>query len=145
MRLSLETCWEHLRAADHGVLSTLAPQHIDAVPVCFAVVDDAVASPVETVKAKETTELARLKNLDRTPLATLLCERWVADDWSQLWWVRARLHRLGDDQTGPAFRRQCEAALREKYSQYREVEFAHLLMFDVTSVSGWQAGEEAAP
>jgi hypothetical protein len=143
VRLSLDACWEHLRAADHGVLSTLTPHHVDAVPVCFAVVDDAIASPVDRVKAKETTELGRLQNLDREPLATLLCERWVADDWSQLWWVRARLHRLGIDQTSPAFQRECEAALREKYWQYRETEFAHLLLFDVTSIVGWQADDDA--
>ena len=145
MRLSLEACWEHLGEADHGVLSTFAPQHIDAVPVCFVVVDDAIASPVDRVKAKETTELGRLQNLDRTPLATLLCEKWVADDWSQLWWVRARLHRLGEEQTSSAFRRECESALRDKYPQYRKAEFSGLLVFDVTSLSGWRADEDATP
>jgi hypothetical protein len=146
VRLTRAECWDRVRAADHGVLCTSGPrQSIAAVPVCFAVVDDAIASPVDTVKAKETTHLHRLANLERNPAATLLCEHWDGADWSQLWWVRAQLHLVGEDRFSGAFRRECEAALRTKYEQYRVAEFAHLLVFDVASLLGWRAGDPVEP
>ncbi len=81
--------WRHLRAADHGILCTSnRQQRIDAVPVCFSVVCGTVVTPVDRVKAKETTELGRLRNLDHDAAATLLCEHWDPGDWSRLWWVR---------------------------------------------------------
>jgi hypothetical protein len=142
MRLTQVECWDRLHAADHGVLCTAGGRSsIAAVPVCFSVVDDAIASPIDTVKPKETTDLHRLADLERNPVATLLCEHWDGADWSRLWWVRAQLHLLGEDRTSVAFRRECEAALRTKYEQYRKAEFAHMLVFDVTSLTGWRAGE----
>ena len=91
MRLPTARCWELLRSAEHASLSTLnADQAIDAVPVCFAVVDQLIVSPVDDIKPKETTNLARVRNLKRRPTATLLCDHWDRDDWARLWWVRAR-------------------------------------------------------
>jgi hypothetical protein len=120
-----------------------ARQAIDAVPVCLVVVGKLIASPIDTVKAKDTTELGRLKNLDRDATATLLCEQWVRHDWSQLWWVRAQLaRRSGHDLTAP-LREECEEALRHKYFQYRGTEFTDLLVFDVKSVTGWAASDAA--
>ena len=102
MRLALDDCWSRLRAAEHGALCTLGSEEtIDAVPVCFAVVTDRIVTPVDRIKPKTTTELGRLRNLVRNPTATLLCDEWNGSDWSQLWWVRARLtHRTSDDDTG---------------------------------------------
>ena len=142
MRLTDDQCWDHVARADHGVLCTAgAGGAIDAVPVCFAVVGKVIASPVDLVKPKDTTELGRLKNLDRQATATLLCEGWSRHDWSRLWWVRARLmRRSAQDIEGPLLE-ECAAALRERYYQYRGVEFADLLLFDVESLAGWAAGE----
>jgi len=93
------------------------------------------------VKPKDTTELGRVKNLDRQATATLLCERWSRHDWSRLWWVRARLVRRPDHDVRASQLEECEAALRERYYQYRGVNFAGLLVFDVTSLTGWAAKE----
>ena len=142
MRLTDHQCWEQLPRADHGVLCTAgAGGAIDAVPVCFAVVGKVIASPVDLVKPKDTTELGRLKNLDRQATATLLCEGWSRHDWSRLWWVRARLVRRPDHDVRASQLEECEAALRERYYQYRGVNFAGLLVFDVTSLTGWAAKE----
>jgi hypothetical protein len=143
VRLTQDQCWEHLARADHGVLCTAgAGGAIDAVPVCYAVVGELIASPVDLVKAKDTTELARLKNLDRDATATLLCERWSRHDWSRLWWVRARLVRRANQNVQASLLEQCEAALRERYYQYRGVDFAEVLVFDLTSLTGWAAAKE---
>jgi hypothetical protein len=114
---------------------------IDAVPICFAVVGKLVASPIDLVKPKDTTELGRLKNLDRNSTATLLCEHWCRHDWSRLWWVRVQLVRRPGHDVQPALLAQCEAALRNRYYQYRGVPFADLLFFDVISLTGWSARE----
>jgi hypothetical protein len=36
-----------------------------------------------------------------------------------------------------------EDALRQKYHQYRDAQFAHLLVFDVERLLGWTAAESA--
>jgi hypothetical protein len=126
-----------LGAAEHGVLCTTnAAGAIDAVPTCLAVIGTRIATPIDTVKPKTTTDLARRANLDRDPSATLLCEHWDAGDWTRLWWVRARLvrvpetvHDVGD----------YEGALRAKYPQYATAGFAAVLVFDVADVVGWSA------
>ncbi len=144
MRLTNDQCWSRLGEADHGMLCTVGARHaIDAVPVCFVVVGKVIASPIDTVKAKDTTELGRLKNLDRDATATLLCEQWVRHDWSQLWWVRAQLVRRSGHDLTVTLREECEAGLRHKYFQYRGTDFADLLVFDVKSLTGWAASEDA--
>ena len=138
MRLSLAQCWTHLVASGRGTLSTLH-QHdtIDAVPVCFAVVGESIVSPVDRIKPKETVDLARVSNARQTGTATLLCDHWDPDDWSRLWWVRAHLVLRADptaEDVAPF-----EEALRKKYRQYGDTEFAHLLIFDVERLLGWTA------
>ncbi len=143
--MSEEQCWARLTAADHGVLATSQGHRIETVPVCFAIAHDAVSgqtvigSPIDQVKAKETTELSRLSNVGRNPRAALLCEHWDSDDWSQLWWVRAQLLHLADPEVDRTLVTACERALHDKYAQYRDTNFAHLLVFDVTAVAGWSA------
>jgi hypothetical protein len=137
VRLTTAECWDRLGSAEHGVLCTTnASGAIDAVPTCLAVVGGRIATPIDTVKPKATTELARRTNLDRDPGGTLLCEHWDAADWSRLWWVRARLvyvpvpvHDVDE----------YEAALRARYPQYRTARFAAVLVFDVADVVGWSA------
>jgi hypothetical protein len=135
VRLTPPECWARLEAAEHGVLCTTnAAGTIDAVPTCLAVVGRRVATPIDTVKPKTTTELGRRRNLDNDASATLLCEHWDPDDWSRLWWVRARLLRVPVAEVD-----EFEAVLRGKYPQYETEEFAAVLVFDVTDVSGWSA------
>jgi hypothetical protein len=137
VRLTTAECWARLEAADHGVLCTTNPSGaIDAVPTCLAVVGGRIATPIDTVKPKAATDLARRTNLDRDASATLLCEHWDADDWTRLWWVRARLVRVPVPEEEVA---QYEAALRAKYPQYATSAFAAVLVFDVADVVGWSA------
>ena len=137
MRLTTDECWARLRGAEHGVLcTTSASGAIDAVPTCLAVVGARIATPIDTVKPKMTTDLGRRANLDRDARATLLCEHWDSDDWSRLWWVRARLLRLPMHDID-----EYEAALRVKYTQYSTAGFAAVLVFDVANVVGWSAAD----
>jgi hypothetical protein len=123
--------------ADHGVLSTIHPTRgVDAVPTCFVIDGDAVAVPVDTVKAKDSLDLQRIRNLDADPRATLLCEHWDAVDWSRLWWVRLTLTRSDEDGETVA---GLTAQLRHKYPQYASGPFSTILTLRIRKVAGWSA------
>ncbi len=140
MRLTSDECWSSLRSAEHGVLcTTTARRAIDAVPVCFAIVSRLIVTPIDRVKQKGTTELGRLKNLDRDATATLLCDHWNLHDWSQLWWVMAHLSRRSGHDVTDALLQECDGALRHKYVQYRDTDFAELVLFEVKTLVGWCA------
>jgi len=124
-------------AADHGVLATLHPERgADLVPVCFAIVGEVVAIPIDRVKSKSTTELGRLQNLEADPRAALLLEHWDPADWTGLWWVRLSLQRSREDSELEV---SLEQALRDRYPQYREVAFAQILTFQIQGVASWAA------
>jgi hypothetical protein len=145
VRLSTDDCWSYLRGADHGALCTVnEKKEVDAVPACFAVVGKLIVTPIDTVKPKHTTELGRLSNLERDASATLLCDHWDRHDWSQLWWVRAHLVWRSAHDVSNAVLEECDGALRGKYAQYRDTEFADVIVFNVKSLVGWSAAEPAA-
>lgn len=93
------------------------------VPVVFAVAagdrdgPDIVYTAVDA-KPKTTRRLRRLANIDDNPRVSLLVDHY-ADDWTQLWWVRAdglaTVHTDGD--AVDLGRR----LLRAKYPQYQSV------------------------
>jgi hypothetical protein len=137
MRLGRARCQSLLHGSEHGVLATLHPQRgVDPVPVCFVVDGDRVAVPVDRMKPKSGVELQRVRNLEVDARAALLCDYWDRDDWSRLWWVRASMERTGADDEG---RPRLEDGLRRKYHQYIDQDFAQLLVFRVTSLTGWSA------
>ncbi|BBX98816.1 TIGR03668 family PPOX class F420-dependent oxidoreductase [Mycobacterium lacus] len=99
-------------------LATVTPDgapHL--VPVVFAVGDDAVYTAVDA-KPKTTRRLRRLTNIENNPQVSLLVDHY-ADDWTQLWWVRAdgvaTVHR-DDEAMRTGYR-----LLRAKYPQYQSV------------------------
>lgn len=87
------------------------------VPVCFALVDGHLVSAVDH-KPKRTGQLRRLDDVRASGRATLLVDDYD-DDWTRLWWVRARglaeVHAAGT----PVARSAVDA-LAAKYHQYRD-------------------------
>jgi PPOX class probable F420-dependent enzyme len=139
MQLAEIDARSRLASHDHAVLCTThAERGIDAVPVCFAVDDDHIGVPIDLVKPKGSTRLQRERNLEEDPRATLLVEHWDADDWSQLWWVRAELRwdRRADDRASRLVSR-----LAERYPQYGDQPFTRVLIFQIVGVSGWAASQ----
>ena len=139
MRLDAEKALLRVGESDHGVLCTLHPERgVDAVPAVFAVLEhEWVGVPVDRVKAKASTALQRVRNLETDPRATLLVEQWNRTDWSQLWWVRVGLTYV----TAPPAEvtGQLANALEEKYPQYAGQPFERVLVFRVGEVTGWSA------
>ena len=139
MRLDAEKALLRVGESDHGVLCTLHPERgVDAVPAVFAMLEHQwVGVPVDRVKAKASTALQRVRNLETDPRATLLVEQWNRTDWSQLWWVRVGLTYV----TAPPAEvtGQLANALEEKYPQYAGQPFERVLVFRVGEVTGWSA------
>ncbi len=141
MRLDGAEAGRRLAEHTHGVLCTLHPDRgPDPVPVVYCT-DDAghLAIPVDSVKPKTSTHLRREDNLVADPRAALLIERWDADDWSRLWWVRATLRHLPDPAT--PLSDDLAERLAAAVPQYRDRPFHRVLVFDVAAVTGWSAAD----
>jgi PPOX class probable F420-dependent enzyme len=137
MHLDRDEAMRRANAADHGVLATLNRTGVaDLVPVCFAIVEDALAVPVDSVKPKRSTALGRIRNLEGDPRATLLVEHWDPADWTRLWWVRLSLVRR--DLPG-SVAEALEQGLRDRYPQYAGEPFVAVLTFEIESIGGWSA------
>jgi PPOX class probable F420-dependent enzyme len=99
--------------ARRAVLATVARDGMPhAVPVCFALRDDEVATAIDH-KPKSGRKLARLANIEASGHASFLFDRW-SEDWRRLAWVMAR---------GPARVEAPGSAARElaeRYPQYAE-------------------------
>lgn len=115
--VDLTEALERLASAPVARFASITPDgrpHL--VAVTFAVTDDELVHMIDN-KPKTTRRLQRLRNVETTPLASLLVDNYD-DDWSGLWWVRvdgaARVETEGM-QWGRA-----RAALVEKYTQYRQ-------------------------
>jgi PPOX class probable F420-dependent enzyme len=136
VRLDDDACWDRLRRARHGVLSTVHPTRgVDAVPVVFIVDGLQLVLPIDTVKAKSGARLQRLRNIDADGRATLLVDHYD-DDWSQLWWVRAR--GLAHETHPTADQLDQLAAPFPAYAVPGAV--TSVVVLAVDEVAGWAAG-----
>jgi hypothetical protein len=140
MRLTAEDARQRLAAHSHGVLCTLHPERgPDPLPVVYAVRDDYVGVPIDSVKPKAFARLQREDNLEADPRAALLVEHWDAEDWSRLWWVRAHLTRLPDP--AALVTDDLAARLARSVPQYADQPFHRILVCRIVAVTGWSAAE----
>ena len=101
------------------------------MPVTFAVDGDVVYSAVDA-KPKRSTSLKRLANVAANPAVALLVDHY-ADDWNELWWVRA-------DGTGRVVDPEGVRALSLLADRYpRFAARGPVLAVDVRRWSGWAA------
>ncbi|GAB3404524.1 PNPOx family protein [Flindersiella endophytica] len=137
MKLPEETARERFARARVARLATVgADGQPHLVPVVFALQDDVLVIAVDN-KPKSTHDLKRLRNIAANPLVSVLVDRY-ADDWTQLWWVRAdgRATVLTND----ADRAEPLAWLSSKYSQYvTDPPPGPVIRVEVTSWRGWSA------
>ena len=106
------------------------------VPVVFALRGNWLVSVVDH-KPKRSVRLRRLANISSNPSVTLLVDHY-ADDWEQLWWVRAE---------GTAIITDNEADMQPgidllvgRYEQYRDIRpVGPLIEISIEKWSGWSA------
>ena len=118
-------------------LATVRPDgrpHV--VPITFALNGQRIVSAIDH-KPKTTTNLQRLKNIEATPFASIVVDRYD-EDWSGLWWVRAdgnaRIVQEGYDHESAV------GWLAEKYAAYRDrPPRGPVIVLDVQRWSTWSA------
>ena len=139
MRLSTEQAGARLAANVHGVMCTMhAERGPDPVPCVYAVSDDGhVGVPIDRVKPKASTRLQREDNLLADPRASLLVEHWDAEDWSNLWWVRADLENVQDPPA--SLTDDLAARLARTVPQYADQPFHRVVVCRIVAVTGWAA------
>jgi PPOX class probable F420-dependent enzyme len=108
------------------------------VPVCFALIDERIATPIDEKPKRVTPErLRRSRDVAGNPRVGLLVDHY-AEDWSALGWVqvRGRATRVPATQECHA---EATAALREKYDQYAEhdLESRPFIEIEPSSVRSW--------
>jgi PPOX class probable F420-dependent enzyme len=119
------------RVARLATVSTDGSPHL--VPIVFAVDGSMIYTAVDH-KPKRTTALRRLTNIAAEPRVSVLADHY-ADDWTQLWWVRADGQARVLESAPEAL-----ARLTERYSQYRsEPPPGPVIAIDVERWSGWSA------
>lgn len=103
------------------------------VPITFAVEGNRIFSAVDD-KPKRTRHLARLANIAHDQRVSVLADGW-AEDWSQLWWVRADgTAQVLDESPGAV------ALLQERYDQYVDrPPGGPFILIDVTRWTSWTA------
>ena len=143
MRLDAVQARERFAAARVARLATVGANawpHL--VPIVFALADDILYTAVDG-KPKSTTLLRRLDNIAANPGVAVLADHY-ADDWTQLWWVRAdgiaRVLHNQDAEPGITL-------LTERYEQYRtQPPLGPVIAIRVAHWTGWQAtGPESLP
>jgi PPOX class probable F420-dependent enzyme len=124
-------------------LATITPDGLPhLVPVVFALDagpedgPDVLYTAVDA-KPKSTRRLRRLANIDHHPQVSLLVDHY-AEDWTQLWWVRADGDAAVHD-SGAALETGY-GLLRAKYPQYQSVSLdGPVIAVTVRRWSAWRA------
>jgi PPOX class probable F420-dependent enzyme len=137
MRLTRLEAQRRFGSARVARLATVTPEgrpHV--VPVTFAVNGELIYTAVDA-KPKSTTDLRRLRNIRANPYVAVLADHY-ADDWKQLWWVRADGRAAIIEEPDAAAAPM--ALLAARYPQYREdPPSGPLITISVTAWIGWSA------
>jgi hypothetical protein len=143
MKLNADEARSRLTSQVHGVLCTVHTDHgPDALPVVYAVSGDGhIGIPIDHVKPKASSQLQREKNLATDPRAALLVELWDPDDWSRLWWVRARLKHTPHPSV--TLVEELTTRLASATPQYAEHPFHRVIVCKILAVSGWAASDDS--
>lgn len=117
-----------------------------AVPICFALVDGTVVTPLdEKPKDVEATALRRVRDIRANPRVALVVDHYT-EEWSGLGWVQVRgtatLVDPGESGHGRAVR-----ALRSAYDQYADhaLEERPVIRIEPGHVVSWGELDRPAP
>jgi PPOX class probable F420-dependent enzyme len=119
----------HLATAD-----ARAMPHV--VPVCFAVIGDALYITIDRKPKGNPRALKRLRNIAANPAAAFVADRYD-EDWTRLGWVMIR-GRAEILESGAEHER-AQDLLRARYPQYRSMPIGDLpvIAIRIERVSSW--------
>jgi PPOX class probable F420-dependent enzyme len=129
----------YLAAARVARLATAdADARPHAVPICFALHDDAIVTPIdEKPKANDPDALRRVRDISANPRVAVVADHYH-ENWERLGWLEllgtATVHEPSHDAHGAAI-----TALRAKYDQYRDhaLETRPVVHIEPGSVRHW--------
>lgn len=130
---------QYVETARIGRLATAdAEGRPHAVPVCFALVEERIVTPIDEKPQRVSPDaLRRSRDISENPRVALLVDHYT-DDWSRLGWVQVRgtaTHCTpGEDPHSRGV-----TALRQKYDQYaaHALEDRPLIQISPGSVRSW--------
>ena len=123
-----------------GRMATVTPEHRPhVVPFVFVLVErgsDLVAYWAVDRKAKRSTDLKRIRNIEANPAVELVVDGYD-EDWERLWWVRCSgMARVVVSETEL---RSALHALRAKYPQYGiDPPDGPVVAIDVATIDSWE-------
>jgi PPOX class probable F420-dependent enzyme len=133
-------------------LARLATTNVDGsphqVPIVFTWHSDCFWSPIDG-KPKQNNQLLRVVNALANPTGSILIDNYE-EDWSRLWWIRAKIEISVIELTAASTNVQETAAevvgkLKAKYPQYGSTEVlsepATMLSMSPTAWTSWCASE----
>ena len=106
------------------------------VPVCYAILGEALYISVDEKPKRTDIPLKRLRNIQENPAAAVTVDRWD-EDWRRLAWVmlrgRAEILIAGDEHD------HAQGRLRERYPQYRTMDLGPLpvIALRIDRVTSW--------
>jgi len=129
----------YVETARVGRLATAdADGRPSAVPICFALVDSHIVTPVDEKPQRVSPDrLRRSRDIRENPRVTLVVDHYT-EDWTRLGWVQIRGTAMHcspeDDHHSPGV-----TALRRKYDQYadHDLEQRPLIRIAPGSVRSW--------
>ncbi|MEZ0066658.1 PPOX class probable F420-dependent enzyme [Streptacidiphilus sp. MAP12-20] len=135
MNLVDAECRARVAAARSAQLATASAAGVPhLVPITFALEVDRLYFAIDH-KPKSSTALRRLRNIYENPSVSVLVDHY-ADDWEQLWWVRAD-GRADVWNEGPA-REHALDLLAAKYPQYQQTRpSGAVVAIAIEQISGW--------
>jgi PPOX class probable F420-dependent enzyme len=131
----VRTFLEQQRVGHLATVSRGGEPHV--VPVCYAVADDTIYTPIDEKPKQPGRTLQRVRNIEETGRAALVVDRYD-EDWTQLGWVllRGRAELLA-----PGSPEQARAVelLRQRYPQYQamRLETQSMIALRIERVSVW--------
>lgn len=130
---------QYVESARVGRLATAdAEARPHAVPICFALHDGTLVSPIdEKPKRVEPSALRRVRDVRENPSVAVVVDHY-SETWSELGWVQIR-GTAGVGDPGAADHLAAIQALREKYDQYADhaLEDRPMLRIEPGSVRSW--------
>lgn len=120
---------ETTRVARLGTADVDGRPHV--VPVCFALLDDAIVTPIdEKPKTGSPDELQRSRDIRENPRVVLLVDHYT-ESWSNLGWLQVR-GTASPLQSAHTDHPPAVTALRDKYEQYADHALEERPMIQIT-------------
>jgi PPOX class probable F420-dependent enzyme len=133
---------EHLHFIEQCRVARLstgdASGEIFAVPICYAMTESSIVTPIDEKPKRGDRPLKRARNIQETGRATVLFDYYEDENWDNLRWVMVRgsARLIGPDD---GLHARAVSALRARYAQYQamNLEAASMIVIEPERMVAW--------